>query len=443
MEVCPRGLTNLLLRVGLDRRSPMSDQNDLSCKPAPARMRLALSAVALVLAALAVFAFVAFPVYAHHAQRYFEISEARLGFLLSSGAIGSLFSLLLVGPATDRLGPRRMLQVCLAGTGIAFLVAGFGRSLLVFQTGLILAGFFGAAKAVSLPTFLICLYPQWRRRMVAVSLISLSVPGIVLPVLAERLLAMAEADMLQFATALHGPFIIGGIVLVAGQFLLSFAGDIAEEDTPEEERPEFSLRSVLTAPALLIILMATLHAGADNAIYGWLPKFLESEWDALPIGTGVMLGLYSAAYAGSRLGLAALPEGWGQRVFLVLPGPIGGILLIAAIWLGGPLMVALTYPIAALFISVEYPTLLSEIRESSPARFSAIYGASIWTTSLLTILNVNLIGLVGERTGDLRVGLTIAALGFIAFGVLAYFTRMGCPEGLTAGDEGEGAEENG
>ncbi|MFW5866780.1 MAG: MFS transporter, partial [Armatimonadota bacterium] len=301
---------------------------------------------------------------------------------------------------------------------------------------------FGAAKAVSLPTFLICLYPAFRRRMVTISLISLAVPGIVLPILAERLLAMADAGTLAFPMALHLPFLIGGALLVAGQFLLSFAG-VAGEEEPEAgaDRPQFKLRSVLTAPALLIILMATLHAGADNAVYGWLPKFLRSEWDTLPIGTGVMLGLYSAAYAISRLGLAALPEGWGQRAFLVLPGPIGGILLIAAIWFGGPLMVALAYPLAALFISVEYPTLLAEIRESSPARFSAIYGASIWTTSLLTILNVNLIGQVGQRTGDLRLGLTIAALGFIAFGAIAYFTGLGREDGLSAGDADADAEE--
>lgn len=417
----------------------MSADSELTCTEVTPRLRLAMTAISLLLAMAAVYTFVAFPVYAYDAQEHFGISEGRLGLLLSSGAIGSLFSLLLVGPATDRLGPRRMLQCCIAGTGLAFLIAGLGRSLLAFQAGLVLSGFFGAAEAVSLPTFLICLYPQMRRRMVTVSLISLAAPGIILPIVAERLLAMAEAGSIAFTTALHGPFLIGGIVLVIGQFLLSLAQGAGEEAVPENGRPQFKLRSVLTGPALLIILMATLHAGADNAVYGWLPKFMRGEWEVLPIGAGVMLGLYSAAYAISRLILASLPEGWGQRLFLVAPGPIGGVLLIAAIWLGGPLALAIAYPVAAFFISLEYPTLLAEIRESSAARFSAIYGASIWTTSLLTILNVNMIGQIGERTGDLRTGLTIAALGFIAFGAIAYFTRLGCPDGLTAGD-GDAAE---
>ena len=418
----------------------MSDHIELSCEPVPPRIRLAMMAAALLLSTAASYAFISLPVFAHGLQQHFGITEGRLGFILSTGAIGSLFSLLLVGPATDRLGPRRMLQCCLAGTGVAFLVAGGVQSLAGFQVGLMLAGFFGAAQAVSLPTFLICLYPDLRRRMLTIGLISLAVPGIIFPIVAQHLLKLAEAGTLPFTSALRGPFLICGAILVAGQSVLFLAGQAGAEQTDDaEDRPRFKLRSVLSLSSLLIILMATVHAGADNAVYGWLPKFMQSEWEYLPIGTGVMLGLYSAGYAISRLALAALPEGRGQRLFLVLPGPIGGTLLIAAIWLGGPLEVALAYPIAALFIALEYPALLAEIKESSPARFSAIYGASIWTTSLLTILNVNLIGQVGERTGDLRVGLTIAATGFIAFGVLAFFTGLG----KAAGVSGAVTEESG
>ncbi len=422
----------------------MTTANDLSCdEEVPPGARLVLTALTLLLAMAATYAFVAFPVFAHRTRQHFGLTESYLGFLLSSGAIGSLLSLLLVGPATERLGARRMLQLCLFGTGVAFVVAGIGRSLYVFQAGLVLAGFFGAAKAVSVPTFLICLYPDLRRRMVTVSLISLAIPGISFPVLGQWLLARVAEDGLPFAAVLHGPFLVTGIILVVGQFLLGFSGKTVEERAAQAgDRPEFRLRDVLTAPALLIILCATLHAGADNAVYGWLPTFLESEWEVLPIGTGVMLGLYSLAYAVSRMILAALPEGRGQRAFLVAPGPIGGALLIVALWFAGPLAIALIYPLAAFMISVEYPALLAEIRESTPARFSAIYGASIWTTSVMTILNVNLIGQLGQRTGDLRVGLTIAALGFIAFGAIALLTGMGRKDGLTAAHQDLHSEES-
>ncbi len=421
----------------------MADRDGEACQPAPERLRLAMSLVALALAMVATYAFATFPVYAHRAQEHFGITEGRLGLLLSSGAIGSLFSLPLVGPATDRLGSRRMVRACLAGTGLAYLVCGLGRSLPALQIGLILTGFFGAANAASLPAFLICQYPAWRRRMVTISLIAVAAPGVVFPLIGQWLLGRVDAGAMGFAPALHLPFLAAGMVLFAGQFILHL-GRVADEagDGPPAD---FSLRSILTVPALVIIVCAMLHAGSDNGLYGWLPTFMERRFTAragaLPIGTGLMLGLYSLAYAIARLALAVLPEGFGQRAFLTLPGPIGGGLIIAAIWLGGPLAIGVIYPLVGLLVALEFPALLAEIRETTPARFSAVYAASIWSGNLLSIANANLIGQLGERTGDLRIGLTAAACGFIIFGVIALLTGMGSHE--AAGADSPGAEQAG
>jgi len=401
----------------------MSDADQMACKPVPERLRLAMSLVALGLATVAAYGFVTFPVYAHRAQEHFGITEGRLGLLLSAGFMGSLVSLLLVGPATDRLGSRRMIRVCLGGSGLGYLLCGLGRSLLSLQIGLTFTGFFGAAMAASLPAFLICQYPAWRRRMVTISLVAIAVPGVVFPLLAQWLLARVDAGALGFAPALHLPFLAAGLVLVSGQFVLHLGR--AADERGDGPPADFSLRSILGAHALIIIACAMLHAGADNGIYGWLPTFLERRWEVLPIGTGLMLGLYSAAYAIARLTLAALPEGFGQRAFLVLPGPIGGALIIATIWLGGPLAIGIIYPVVGLMVALEFPALLAEIREIHPARFSAIYAASIWSGNLLSIANANLIGQIGERTGDLRIGLTLAACGFIGFGIMALITGMG------------------
>lgn len=413
----------------------MSDADRIACKPIAERLRLAMSLVALALATVAAYGFVTFPVYAHRAQAHFGITEGRLGLLLSAGAMGSLISLLLVGPATDRLGSRRMIRVCLGGSGLGYLLCGLGRSLLSLQIGLTLAGFFGAAMAASLPAFLICQYPAWRRRMVTISLVAIAIPGIAFPLITQWLLARVDAGALGFASALHLPFLAAGLVLVGGQFVLHLGRTPHERgDGPPAD---FSLRSILGAHALVIIACAMLHAGADNGIYGWLPTYMERRFAVLPIGTGLMLGLYSAAYAIARLGLAALPEGWGQRAFLVLPGPIGGALIITAIWLGGPLAIGIVYPVVGLMVALEFPALLAEIRESHPARFSAIYAASIWSGNLLSIANANLIGQIGERTGDLRIGLTLAACGFILFGIIALVSGMGRHD---AGAESECAE---
>ncbi|MGD9497333.1 MAG: sugar MFS transporter [Armatimonadota bacterium] len=415
----------------------MSDAERLACRPIPEHLRLAMSLVALALAMVSAYGFVTFPVYAHGAQEHFGITEGRLGLLLSSGAIGSLFSLLLVGPATDRLGSRRMVRACLAGSGLAYLVCGIGRSLLSLQIGLILAGFFGAAMAASLPAFLICQYPAWRRRMVTISLVAIAAPGVIFPLIGQWLLSRVDAGVLGFAPALHLPFLAAGIVLVGGQFILHL-GRVTDE-AGEGPPADFRLRSILSCSALVIIVCAMLHAGSDNGLYGWLPTFMERRFDSLPIGTGLMLGLYSLAYAIARLFLAALPEGFGQRAFLRLPGPIGGGLIIAVIWLGGPLAIGVVYPLVGLLVALEFPALLAEIRETTPARFSAIYAASIWSGNLLGIANANLIGQIGERTGDLRIGLTLAACGFIGFGVIALVTGMGRHE--AAGADAASAEQ--
>lgn len=401
----------------------MSDADQMQCKPVPERLRLAMSLVALGLTTVAAYAFTTFPVFAHRAQTQFAISEGRLGLLLSAGFMGSLISLLLVGPATARLGSRRMIRTCLAGSGIGYLLCGLGQNLLSLQIGLTLTGFFGAANAASLPAFLICQYPAWRRRMVTVSLVAIAVPGVVFPVVAQWMLARVDAGLLSFATALQLPFLLAGLVLIGGQFVLHL-GRVPEERGIAPP-PDFTLRNILNGHALLIVVCAMLHAGSDNGIYGWLPTFMERHFDFLPIGTGLMLGLYSAAYALARLTLAALPEGFGQRAFLVLPGPIGGALIIAAIWLGGPLTIGVIYPLVGLMVALEFPALLAEIREVQPARFAAIYAASIWSGNLLSIINANLIGQIGERTGDLRIGLTLGACGFIAFGIIALLTGMG------------------
>ena len=409
----------------------MSDRDATAGQPGPERLRLAMSLVALALAMVASYGFAAFPIYAHGAQEHFGITEGRLGLLLSSGAIGSLFSLLLVGPATDLLGSRRMVRACLAGSGLAYLVCGIGRSLLSLQIGLMLTGFFGAANAASLPAFLICQYPAWRRRMVTISLVAIAAPGVAFPLIGQWLLAGVDAGAMGFAPALHLPFLAAGIVLVAGQFALHL-GRVADE-AGGGPPADFSLRSILTVPALVIIACAMLHAGSDNALYGWLPTFMERRFSFLPIGTGLVLGLYSAAYAIARLILAALPEGFGQRAFLTLPGPIGGGLVIAAIWLGGPLAIGIIYPLVGLLVALEFPALLAEIRETTPARFSAVYAASIWSGNLLSIANANLIGQIGQRIGDLRIGLTLTACGFIAFGIIALVTGMGRHEPAGAG----------
>jgi len=394
--------------------------------------RRPLTAIVLALQMLGAYPFTVLPVFAHQLQQHFSLTESALGFLLGCSVMGSLVSLLLVGPATGRLGARRVLQVCFAGLGVGMLAMGMGRSLAAFEAGLLLVGFFGAAAGVMSSTYLIALYPHLKRRMLTVGLISIALPGMVFPLLAERLLRMAERPEIPFADVLHVPFLALGTALVVLQCGLSLVAHRNGHAATEQREP-FELRSVLGMPALLVIALAALHAGSDNAIWQWMPKYMDSSFEHLVIGTGTMLALVSGVYFFSRVVLASLPEGIGQRALLVLPGLVGGSVLLAVIWLGGPLAVGLGYPLAALLYSLEYPALLAEVRSTSATRFSTIYAAAVWVSSLVNLLEVNLIGHIGERTGDLRIGLTVGAAGFVAFGLLALISGLGrrnmAPEG--------------
>lgn len=43
----------------------------------------------------------------------------------------------------------------------------------------------------------------------------------------------------------------------------------------------------------------------------------------------------------------------------------------------------------------------------------------------MTVVAINGIGYLGERTGQLRLGLTAAALGYVGFGVAAWAAGLG------------------
>ncbi len=385
--------------------------------------------LALALGMVSAYGITAMPVFAPRAQEHFGLSEAGLGLLLSCAAIGSLAALPLAGPLTARLGARRFLQASLLAAGAGMVLCGVARCVWLFGCGLALAGGAGAVVAVALPGWLIVLYPALRRRMVTLTLLILVAPGTLFPLLAQWLLHLSDpGSSLSFAAVLHRPFLGLGLLLAGGQFVLGRV-DGSGHARPPSSRERFRPRDLLNLHALAVIACATLHAAADNSLFQWMPKFMESTFDYLPIPTGVVMALYSAAYVLARGILALLPEGAGQRLMLTAVGPVGGGLLLAAIWRGGPVAVGLVYPLAGLLVAVEYPALIADIRSFSATHFSTVYSAAVWASSLMTVLGINLIGQIGERTGDLRVALSVAALFFVAFGFIALLAGLGRREG--------------
>ena len=134
---------------------------------------------------------------------------------------------------------------------------------------------------------------------------------------------------------------------------------------------------------------------------------------------------HNVAYLITRSLLSLLPEGMGQRAILTLAGPIGGSLLLVMLWQGNALTVPLIYTLASLFYAAEFPVLLSEISSRSMAHFASVMSGGYLVSNAVSFLLMKGTGRLADTTGDFRVALSVAACGFILFGLVAAVAGLG------------------
>ncbi len=390
--------------------------------------RLGIIVFILVVDIIARYCGTSLPVFADRLRSYFQLDYGGLGMLLSAGAVGGLVSVVLVGLLSQLWGVRRLLIVTLWGVGVSYLLLGLGRNLVWFSAGLVLLGLFLAPLAICVPAFLIKTYPALKRRMLTVSLISSAVPGALFPLFAQYLLRTAGADgsNASFAKLFHIPLLVCCIgVLLSPLLLTTLASKPGGNGANEGATRRIRWRDLTRASTLGIFVLMGLHASADEGVAKWFPMLLESQQTHLPLSPGLVLSLYSVAYVVSRLALAALPEGYLQRLLLVLPGPVGGLLLILGVWSGNLVLMCIALPLGGLFWSLEYPVILTEVAHRAGDEFPSWYAAAMLVFQVMAVGCVNLVGQLGQATGDLRIGISVAAGGFILFGIASYFSRLG------------------
>ncbi|MGD9518829.1 MAG: sugar MFS transporter [Armatimonadota bacterium] len=396
----------------------------------PSAGRLGLVALILAIMALAQYLTV-LGVFGPRLQEHFDMSNRQLGTLFGCSTLGALVALPFVGLAVNRLGAHRTAQWSTVGVGVGLVLCGLGHSLVLFEAGVLTVGAFASGLSVAATALLVSLYPASKRRVLSVTMAAYSAPGIVLPLLAEYLLALAPAgDRVAFAFVLHGSCGVVGLLLIVGAGLLRLSR-ASGQGKDDYERRTLDLRRLLLWPTPLILLLAALHGASDQTLYQWLPKFMTGRFAELPIAPGLVLSLAAVAYVVGRSLQAALPEGVGQRAFLVLPGVLGGLTILGALWWGNALAVGLLYPLAALLWCLEYPALVSEVDTASSSHFSTVLAAANLVQYFLGVVSTNAVGWIVDRTGSLQVGLTPAALGFVVFGVVAALAGLGQrPAGL-------------
>lgn len=387
--------------------------------------RTGITAILLAFTVIAAYGSGVIAVFLDNIQAHFGLDYAQLGLFLTLGTAGSLVSLSLIGPLSQTLGLRRLLLISFGGVGCAFLVLGLGRPFMFFCAGLLLLGVFRTSVGTCVPAYLVRIYPELKRRMLSVSLVSGSIPGIAYPLVAQYLLTTVAAGRHDFAWVLHTPFLVCGVIVLL--MPISLRGVLPKTPVPADGKGtgRISWRAFTRPRALGLFLLMGIHAGADGSLCSWYPKLMHAQDMQLPLAPGTVLALMSVAYMVSRLGLALLPEKYLQRLLLVLPGPLGAALLLIGVWSGDPVLICVCYPVGAFFWSLEYPALLSEMADRAGDHFASWLAAGFLACALFNAGAVNLIGQIGQFTGDLRLGVSAAVLGFAFFGLGSYLSGLG------------------
>ena len=392
-----------------------------------------------------------FPVLGPRITELYSITAGQYGEIMGLPNLCRIPSLLIVGPLIALFGARRVAEIAMIGIGAAYLTLGIGQTLLSLQLCLSLMGFFFGLFSIAIPALLISLFPARKRGMFSVNLVALAFPSMIYPFVASEILQWS-ADHTEYGAAIFAPFsIFGGLLAVGAALLLVWKRnpglDRGGEPAPSardasagvgllasiKSRMGEIVAQLCSFRSCLIVLLVCLHASADNTVYTFLPMFMDAQFEDLPArGTAWAISAHGLAYVLTRTVLSIMPEMLGQRAILKLAGPLGGSLVIAMLWYGSPLAIPLLYLLASLMFAAEFPTLASEVSSRSMGGFGTVLATGLLLSDVATFAIQQATGRLADTTGDYRVALSIAACGFIAFGVIALVTGLGRPDASNA-----------
>ncbi len=346
------------------------------------------------------------PVFRSHLMHYLDIGDDRFGLLFSLASATGLVSVLFGGQLVDRWGPRRMIRTCLTGIGCSMLIIAFGGPHFAsLAIALALTGVFLPTFYIAVSSYLGRLFPRNKRRILSLNLASVSTSGLLFPLVAEGLLLLAtKSPSVTFGQVLHLPFMLVGGLLLAGTFIYR-KPQINQGNNgsiPSPARCSWQWRHFLLEPkALFLATLIFMHGAADSILCIWMARFLESKSFAAQLfPPGLVISGFSLAYLLSRGILGAIPDHFGRRLFIILPGLIGGGILIIAILSRNYLVTASGYILAGFFWSSEYPALVSTLMHHCGKRFGAAMAVAGVLNAGAMFLAMNAMGTAVERLGD-------------------------------------------
>lgn len=362
------------------------------------------------------------PIFRDTLREYLDISVVQFGLLFSVGPLIGVASVLLGGVLVDRFGAVRMIRYCLQGTAVSFVIVAFaGQSYAAFMAAICVGALFAGPLHTAKQVYVSRLFPRDKRRVLSLSLAIVSGGGILKPLLAELLLSIGER--VGTAAVLHGPFLVFAALLVLGSLLYRDASPRRSASAAPRLAHRWALSRgsfQISLPLLWLVLLGTCHGVADSTLHVWMPKFLASaSFDEHPIVPGVVLSGYALAYLIARSLLALVPADFARRTLMILPGLIGGGLLIAGLVSRSFWLTAGGYVAGAFIWSNGYPALLAAMSHQNRRRFGTAIAWEGMLSALMTAGSIVLVGALTERLGDERMWLVmiLPASGFLMVGL--------------------------
>lgn len=419
----------------------IADEELLGDRTPGSSAQLKRALLTLLLVALTGYSTRVLPVFRDALQDYFDISVEKLGLLYGIRFVPAAIASVLAGMFIDSKGPRSVLRVCFAGFAggacLAALADRWGMMLLAVGT----LGCFRLPLLIASQSYLVRLFPNRRRRVISLTLVTWSIAGMLYPLWAEFLLDLqAGHEGITFSNVLHAPFAVLMVPMLLG-FFLHRRGNSRPQVAGASSAGRLPL-SGLSRGTLMLALLAMLHMTFDCSAQAWMPRILDSgAFPVKAIRPGYVMSGFALCYAISRAGLSFLPERMGRRLLLVAPGFLGGGAFLAGVLSRNQALTALGYVGGAFLWSVEFPAILARMSEREPQRYGSAQAITLLGASLGTFALTYLMGWLGKGMHETAWWsiLLIPAAGFPLVGIggaiwIAKYGRAHDEAGAAASD---------
>ncbi len=360
----------------------------------------------------------------------FDLSYAQSGLVVSAFTLAYGIGQLPAGWLADRIGPRYVLTVGVAGVALAGAAVGLSQrweTLIIFLICMGIAG--GGYHPAAAPLISAAVPPAQRGRALGLHLIGGSASHLAAP-LAGVLIAgwlgwRASFLVLSLPVLLFGAALF---VILTQHEIRARAGRAARSDASINEEAETPARPALIA--VFLIMTASVGAFTGSSI-AFLPLYLVDIFGVSEEAAAVFLSaFYATGIWASPLGGAASDRFGPLTVFLILALAVGPLIVLLAV-AGSWIVAALVMLGVGITLFVRMPVsetyLVSSVRRRNRSTVLGIYFfAGMEASGVITPILGWLIDVYGFRRGYASVGALLTLIIVCGCVVLLGLSRRDC-----------------